>query len=124
MLQAPKPETDIVAILFSNSLIQMLMSTFIIAIVGVLITKLRNFKKKLDMVDILTKAYAKFKKLSDERELKFEERLCKVENDRDSEIKELHKRIDELSREIEKVRDESTRALIDYLKANSVDRKR
>jgi len=110
-------QQDIVSILFSNSVTQMLLSTFIIAIVGVLITKLKNFRKKLDMIEVLTKALIKFQKQAEEREAKFNKILEKH-------TAETEKRIDELEKEIEHVKNEATKALIQYLRENSFDRKR
>lgn len=91
----------------------MLLSTTIIAVVGVLITKLRNFNKKMAMVDIHTNALVKFKKLAEEREAKMDQRLY-----------EFEKQIDELDKKIDGVKDDSTKALIDYLRKNSFDRER
>jgi len=110
-------QQDIVSILFSNSVTQMLLSTFIIAIVGVLITKLKNFRKKLDMIEVLTKALIKFQKQAEEREAKFNKILEKH-------TAETEKRIDELEKEIEDVKNDATKALIQYLRENSFDRKR
>ena len=95
----------------------MLLSTFIIAIVGVLITKLKNFRKKLDMIEVLTKALIKFQKQAEEREAKFNKILEKH-------TAETEKRIDELEKEIEDVKNDATKALIQYLRENSFDRKR
>lgn len=128
-------QEDIFSILFNNSVTQMLMSTFIIAIVGLLITKLRNFKKKLDMIEVLTKAQVKFKKLADEREKNFEERFIQSQKDFSKQIGDLCSRIDKysehiddkiisLDNKIENVKDEATQTLIDYLRSNSLSRKR
>jgi hypothetical protein len=84
----------------------MLLSTFVIAIIGVLVAKLRGFKKKLDMIEILTKAMIKMKKQSEDRETRLEKRL-----------KELDDKIDNVERE-------ATAALIRYLSDSSFDRKR
>ena len=111
------------------------MSTFIIAIVGVLITKLRNFKKKLDMIEVLTKAQVKFKKQADEREKNFENRFIKSQEDFTKQVGDLCKKIDKysehmddkiiaLDNKIETVKDETTKTLIDYLRSNSLGRKR
>lgn len=128
-------QEDIFSTLFNNSVTQMLMSTFIIAIVGLLITKLRNFKKKLDMIEVLTKAQVKFKKQADEREKKFEDRFIQSQKDFSKQIGDLCSRIDKysehiddkiiaLDNKIENVKDEATQTLIDYLRSNSLGRKR
>jgi uncharacterized protein YqhQ len=97
---------DILSYLFENSITSMLLSTFVIAIIGVLVAKLRGFKKKLDMIEILTKAMIKMKKQSEDRETRLEKRL-----------KELDDKIDNVERE-------ATAALIRYLSDSSFDRKR
>lgn len=124
-------QQDFLSILFNNSLAQMLMSTGIIAVIGVLITKLRNLKKKLDMIEVLTKAQVKFKKLADEREANFEERFIKSQEDFTQQIKDLCTKLDQQSRQtdakiinlsekISEVKDEATNALIQFLKENSL----
>lgn len=111
------------------------MSTFIIAIVGVLITKLRNFKKKLDMIEVLTKAQVKFKKQADEREKNFEEKFIKSQIDFKNQIGDLCKKLDEhsdkvdakidgLDKKIDDVKNEATNALIDYLRQNNTGSRR
>ena len=135
----------------------MVVSTLTITAIGVLITKLRNLKKKLDMIEVLTKAQVKFKNLSDKREANFEERfitsqdrftkqivdLCtkidiqtaELEKKLDSKTETLSKKIDEhsaytdakitnLSEKLAEVKDEATNALIQYLRENSISRKR
>ena len=77
--------------------------------VGLLIAKMRGFKKKLDMIEILTKAMIKMKRQSQEREIKMEARLKELEN------------------KIDNVEKETTNNLLRYLtdKADtSFDRKR
>lgn len=111
------------------------MSTFIITIIGVLITKLRNFKKKLDMIEVLTKAQVKFKKQADEREKNFEEKFIQSQKDFSKQIGSLCSKIDKysehmddkiiaLDNKIDNVKDEATKTLIDYLRSNSLGRKR
>ena len=121
---------DIVAYIFDNSVTSMLLSTFIIGIVGVLITKLRNLKKKLDMIEILTKSHVKLKQLADEREKKLERRFIESQKevkDSQEEVKkqisnlcqQLESKSKDLEQKIEEVKDEATKALIDYLRENS-----
>lgn len=135
IIEEQEQQQDIISTLFNNSVTQMLMSTFIIAIVGVLITKLRNFKKKLDMIEVLTKAQVKFKKQADEREENFEEKLIQYQKDFSKQIGDLYSKIDKYSEhmdekmialddKIETVKDEATKTLIDYLRSNSLGRKR
>ncbi len=106
----------------------MLLSTFIIAIVGVLITKLRNFKKKLDMIEILTKSQVKMKQQAEEREKKFEQRFIQSNDAVAKQIGDLCEKIDrkteQLEDKIDHVESNATAALIKYLSENSVDRKR
>ena len=84
----------------------MLLSTAVIAVVGVLITKLKGLKRKLDMIEILIKSVTKLKKQSDERDARIETRL-----------RELESKIDNIQRE-------TNNTLIRYLSDNSFDRKR
>lgn len=112
-----KKNDDIISTIFSNSVTQMLMSTAIIAVVGVLITKLRDFRKKLDMIEVLTKALVKFQKQADQREATFNKILEKH-------TEETERKIEYLEKKIEEVKDEATSALIKYLSENAVDRKR
>src|SRR5687768_1242642 len=44
------PEANTLSILFNNSISQMVISTCTITVIGVLITKLRNLRKKLEMI--------------------------------------------------------------------------
>jgi hypothetical protein len=76
----------------------MLLSTFVIAIVGVLITKLRNFKKKLDMIEILTRALAKMKKQSDLREAEYASKIKELDYRIDKQINRLEEKIDDVDR--------------------------
>jgi hypothetical protein len=76
----------------------MLLSTFVIAIVGVLITKLRNFKKKLDMIEILTRALAKMKKQSDLREAEYAEKIKELDYRIDKQMNRLEEKIDDVDR--------------------------
>ena len=114
--------------IFDNSLTSMLLSTFIIAIVGVLITKLRNFKKKLDMIEILTKSQVKMKQQAEEREKKFETRFIESNAAVTKQISDLCEKMDEKTEQLENkindVKEDATKALIKYLSENSVDRKR
>lgn len=93
----------------------MLLSTFVIAIIGVLINKLRNFKKKLEMVEILTKALTKMKKQADEREAKLATELNIMRKDIDDHKDEVRDNMDETNKKIDRVKDEATKALIDFL---------
>lgn len=104
----------------------MLLSTFIIAIVGVLIRKLRDFKKKMDMIEVLTSSLVKMKRDSENREVimvnkekEFENRLIKSQDEVKQEIANLCSKMDikttQLEKKIEDVKDESTKALIKYL---------
>ncbi len=104
----------------------MLLSTFIIAIVGVLIRKLRDFKKKMDMIEILTRSLVKMKKDSEAREVRmdgkekqFEERFIKSQDEVKKEIANLCTKMDlktaQLEEKIDDVKNESTQVLIKYL---------
>lgn len=104
----------------------MLLSTFIIAIVGVLIRKLRDFKKKMDMIEVLTSSLVKMKRDSENRETRmenkekeFENRFIKSQDEVKQQIVNLCTQMDikteQLEKKIEDVKDESTRALIKYL---------
>ena len=104
----------------------MLLSTFIIAIVGVLIRKLRDFKKKMDMIEVLTGSLVKMKRDSENREVimvnkekEFENRLIKSQDEVKQQIANLYTQMDvrtnQLEQKIEDVKDESTKALIKYL---------
>jgi gas vesicle protein len=119
---------DLVDTIFDNSLTSMLLSTFIIAIVGVLITKLRNFKKKLDMIEILTKSQVKMKQQAEDREKKFETRFIQSNDVVAKQIGDLCEKIDrkteQLEDKIDHVERNATAALIKYLSDNSFDRKR
>lgn len=100
----------------------MLLSTFIIGIVGVLIAKLKNFKKKLDTIEILTKSLIKLKRQIETRETEFESKYIKSQTEVSNEIAKLCTKIDTKSAELEKridnVKDEATNALIKYLSEN------
>ena len=115
--QEEKDEKDIVQYVFDNSLTTMLLSTFIIAIIGTLIAKMKNLKKKLDMIEILTKAQVKMKRQADEDRNKMAEQ---IKEDR----KEIDDVLQELRRQIDNVEKETTAALIKYLSENSLNRKR
>jgi gas vesicle protein len=119
---------DLVDTIFDNSLTSMLLSTFIIAIVGVLITKLRNFKKKLDMIEILTKSQVKMKQQAEDREKKFETRFIQSNDAVAKQIGDLCEKMDrkteQLEDKIDHVERNATAALIKYLSDNSFDRKR
>ena len=104
--QSIEKQKDILDLLFDNSITSMLLSTAVIAVVGVLITKLKGLKKKLDMIEILIKAVSKMKKQSDDRDIKLEMKLKELEN------------------KIESVQREATDVWIRYLSDNSFDRKR
>lgn len=104
----------------------MLLSTFIIAIVGVLIRKLRDFKKKMDMIEVLTSSLVKMKRDSENREVRleskekeFENRFIKSQDEVKQQIANLCTQMDikinQLEKKIEDVKDESTKALIKYL---------
>jgi len=119
---------DIISYLFSNSVTSMILSTFIIAIVGTLIAKLRNFKKKLDMIEILTKSQVKMKQQAEQRDKKFEERFIKSNDAVTKQINDLCEKMDrkteQLEDKIDDVEKNATATLIKYLSENSVDRKR
>jgi len=119
---------DIISYLFSNSVTSMILSTFIIAIVGTLIAKLRNFKKKLDMIEILTKSQVKMKQQAEQRDKKFEERFIKSNDAVTKQINDLCEKMDrkteQLEDKIDEVEKNATAALIKYLSDNAVDRKR
>ena len=115
--QEEKDEKDIVQYVFDNSLTTMLLSTFIIAIIGTLIAKMKNLKKKLDMIEILTKAQVKMKRQADEDRNKLAQQM---KEDR----KEMDDMFEELRRQIDNVEKEATAALIKYLTENSLNRKR
>ena len=106
----------------------MILSTFIIAIVGTLIAKLRNFKKKLDMIEILTKSQVKMKQQAEQREKMFEDRFIKSNDAVGKQINDLCEKMDrkteQLEDKIDDVEKNATAALIKYLSENSVDRKR
>ena len=104
----------------------MLLSTFIIAIVGVLIRKLRDFKKKMDMIEVLTSSLVKMKRDSENREVRmenkekeFENRFIKSQDEVKQQITNLCTQMDvkteQLENKIEDVKNESTKALIKYL---------
>jgi len=124
----PMKQKDIIDMVFDNSLTSMLLSTFIIAIVGVLITKLRGFKRKLDMIEILTKSQVKMKQQAEEREKRFEDKFIKSNDAVAKEIGDLCEKMDrkteQLEDKIENVERNATAALIRYLSENSFDRKR
>lgn len=105
-VQTIEKQKDILDLLFDNSITSMLLSTAVIAVVGVLITKLKGLKKKLDMIEILIKSVTKMKRQADEREARIESKLT------------------ELNNKIDNVKNEATTALIKYLSDSSFDRKR
>lgn len=147
--QEEQRQGDIISLLFNNSVTSMLLSTFIIGIIGALIAKLRTFKKKLDMIELLTKSHIKLKQQAEAREKKFEERFIQSQEEvsksigglctkLDQKSQELEKKLDEqsevletkidtktgeLEKKIQIVKDESTKALIEFLKENSSGRK-
>lgn len=107
--------TDIISQIFNSQITTMMLSTFIIAVVGVIINKFRNFKKRFDMVEVVVKAQARMKQQADERERKLEERLLSFENRYGAKIDDVHERIDETNEKVNSVKDEATKALIDFL---------
>lgn len=119
---APEPPKDFITYIFENSLTSMLLSTFIIGIVGVLINKLRVFKKKLDMIEILTKSQIQLKRQAEKREQDFEERFVKSQTEVRDEITKLCQKVDiksqELERRIDNVKEDATNVLIKYLSEN------
>jgi amino acid permease len=119
---------DIISYLFSNSVTSMILSTFIIAIVGTLIAKLRNFKKKLDMIEILTKSQVKMKQQAEQREKMFEDRFIKSNDAVSKQINDLCEKMDkkteQLEDKIDSVERNATATLIKYLSENAFDRKR
>jgi preprotein translocase subunit SecY len=134
-VQQQQTNQDIISYLFSNSVTSMILSTFIIAIVGTLIAKLRNFKKKLDMIEILTKSQVKMKQQAEQREKNFEKKFIDTQTAFTEQIKGLCDKIDvntnsinskisKLDEKIEDVEKNATAALIKYLSDNSFDRKR
>jgi hypothetical protein len=135
----PMKQKDLVDSIFDNSLTSMLLSTFIIAIVGVLITKLRNFKKKLDMIEILTKSQVKMKQQAEEREKRFEDKfirsndavakqigdLCDKMDKKTEQIEfNIARKTEQLEFKIDNVERNATSTLLRYFSENSVDRKR
>ena len=124
----PMKQKDIIDMVFDNSLTSMLLSTFIIAIVGLLITKLRGLKRKIDMIEILTKSQVKMKQQAEEREKRFEEKFIKSNDMVAKEIGDLCEKMDrkteQLEDKIDHVERNATAALIKYLSDNSFDRKR
>ena len=119
---------DIVEYVFDNSVTTMLLSTFIIAIIGTLISKMRNLKKKLDMIEILTKSQVKMKQMADDREKNFERRFIESNNAVAKQIGDLCEKMDrkteQLEDKIDDVERNATASLIKYLSENSLNRKR
>lgn len=81
-----------------------MLSTLIIAVVGIVINKFRKFKKTFDMVEILVKSQVKLKKQAQEHEQNVEKRL-----------EEFDDKLDEIDKKVDRVKDEATKALIDFL---------
>lgn len=121
---------NLVDYLFSNSLTSTLLSTFIIAIVGVLIAKLRDLKKKLDLIEIVSKSMVELKKESSRREKEFEDKfiksnenvkeqignLCsKIDKNKEDLENKIDHKTDRLEEKIDRVREEATDTLINYL---------
>jgi hypothetical protein len=99
----------------------MLLSTLIIAVVGIIIGKLRNFKKKFDMVEVIVRVQAKMKTDADKREQELENRICKLEEKYAIKFRDLYDKIDDTNDNIDRVKDEATKALIDFLSRNKKD---
>ncbi len=122
----PMKQKDLVDAIFDNSLTSMLLSTFIIAIVGLLISKLRGFKKKLDMIEILTKSQVKMKQQAEEREKRFEEKFIKSNEMVAKQISDLYDKMDrkteQLEFKIENVERNATSTLLRYFSDNNADR--
>lgn len=114
--------------IFDNSVTTMLLSTFIIAIIGTLISKMRNLKKKLDMIEILTKSQIKMKQQAAEKDKVFEERFIQsqklVSEQIDKLCQKMDRKTEELQDKIDNVERTATSTLIKYLSENSFDRKR
>lgn len=122
------PSDTIVNYISDKSVITMLISTFIIAIIGTLITKMRHLKKKLDMIEILTKSQVKMKQQATEKDKVFEERFIQSQKLVSEQIDKLCEKMDrkseELEEKIDNVERTATATLIKYLSENSFDRKR
>lgn len=75
------------------------------------------------MIEILTKSHVRLKQQADEREQKLEKRFIESQKEVKDQINDLCKKMDikteELEKKIEEVKDESTQALIDYLRGDS-----
>ncbi len=93
------------------------MSTFIIAIVGVLITKLRNLKRKLDMIEILTKSQVKMKQQAEEREKRLVKEISDLREEIDRKAEKLEFKIDNVERN-------ATSTLLRYFSDGSADRRK
>ncbi len=113
----PMKQKDLVDAIFDNSLTSMLMSTFIIAIVGVLITKLRNLKRKLDMIEILTKSQVKMKQQAEEREKRLVKEISDLREEIDRKAEKLEFKIDNVERN-------ATSTLLRYFSDGSADRRK
>ena len=119
---------NVVDYIFDNSVTTMLLSTFIIAIIGTLISKMRNLKKKLDMIEILTKSQIKMKQQAVEKDKVFEERFIQSQKLVSEQINKLCEKMDrkseELEEKIDNVEKTATATLIKYLSDNAFDRRR
>ena len=119
---------EIIEYVFDNSVTTMLLSTFIIAIIGTLISKMRNLKKKLDMIEILTKSQVKMKQMEDNRAKDFDRRFIESNAAVTKQISDLCDKIDrkteQLEDKIDDVERNATASLIKYLSDNSLNRKR
>ena len=114
---ATEKQKDLLSYLFDNSITSMLLSTFVIAIVGVLITKLRSFKKKLDMIEILTRAQVKMKKQAEDRETRIELKFKELDGKIERNWIEMDKKIDDVDKHAMDI-------LLKYMSESSFDRKR
>lgn len=112
--QAEVP-TDLISQIFNSQITTMMLSTLIIAVVGIVINKFRKFKKTFDMVEILVKSQVKMKNHINERDQKIEERLNKFEEKYKIKIEDIWEGIDETNQKVDRVKDEATKALIDFL---------
>lgn len=110
-------QQNIADYIFDNSVTTMLLSTFIIAIIGTLITKLRNLKKKLDMIEILTKSQIKMKQQALEKQKEVSELINRLSDKIDTKYENLEQKIDNVEKE-------SINLLLRFMSENSIDRKR
>lgn len=67
------------------------------------------------MVEVIVKVQAKMKKQADEREAELEDRMTKFEERYGAKIETIYERIDETDKKVDRVKDEATKALIDFL---------